>query len=169
VAAPEPLRRHAETTAQVLAAARAKLGDPKAATPARPARKVDESLRGSHRVAAVALLDAADEAVWAAEEASRHELAIDDELVKFSARLRDSALALSRALGLSGEEAAALLVEAKKQASVAELHHRSQRKKAHDDPRFVDGLKREGVAKRLSDCGEALQKAIDAAAEALAS
>lgn len=163
------LQTLARSVRMLLEAVRLKFREPKAATPSRLPRKLPD-LRGPLRTAAVRLCDATDEAVWAAEELDRFSFPADEELARMSARLRDAACGLEKALALFSkpERAQELLIEAKKHASEAERLHRKQRAFARDDPKAVDGLKREAIAKRLSDSAEHLQRAIDAAAEALA-
>jgi hypothetical protein len=169
-AAPAPLCRQAQAAAGLFAGVHSKFKDEKALTPARLSRKLHESLRGSFRRAAARLCDATDQAVWAAEETERFGFPADADVVRMSARLRDAAAALEQALlhFSRAEQSAELLIEAKKHASEAERLHRGQRKQAHEDPQFVDGLKREGIARRLSDAAEGLQRAVDAVGEALA-
>lgn len=130
------------------------------------ARKAIESEKGDLLEASRFLEDACD-ALWrSVEEAARFE-AKDDRFLTMARELAEALETLKDAVNAEGDAAVAALVDIKRRAMEIERMHRDVRRSAHDDPRFVAGLKTGAVGQRLSDAAEGLQKACDALSERL--
>jgi hypothetical protein len=115
-----------------------------------------------------ALREAVEHAATAVIEAERWKSGPDAELAAAAESLAGAAKALGEAVGQSGERRGETLIQAKRFAAEAERGRLRARADSHESPFFVDAVKRERLAGRLSDAAEAVQQACDALAGALA-
>ncbi|MBI3565615.1 MAG: hypothetical protein HY079_10505 [Elusimicrobia bacterium] len=115
-----------------------------------------------------ALREAVENAAAALADAERWGAGADARFAAMYASLRDGAKALARAAGARGRDRAEALVEAKRWAADVERRRLGARRAAQDSPFFVDSIKQDELASRLSASAEALQQACDALAGSLA-
>ncbi len=182
---PEPLRAQALVLADAAAAAARWFRKPEAAAAAdAAAARVRARAWREGAVAALkgvrgpaksdgadmsfALREAVENAASAVADADRWGAGADARFAAMSASLRDAAQALARAAAASGRARAAALVEAKQRAADVERRRLRARSDAHDSPFFVDSIKQDELALRLSASAEAMQQACDALAGSLA-
>lgn len=115
-----------------------------------------------------ALREAIEASASAVADADRWGAGADARLAAMFASLRDGAKALARAAKAAGTGRAQALVEAKRLAAAVERRRLDARRAAHDSPFFVDSVKQDELASRLSAAAESLQQACDALAGSLA-
>lgn len=168
-----------EAAAAVVSAAGRFFADPSARSAARAnlerrqaaldSRSVRPVLTKRESSVYLALARLSDQAGRAAEDCARFQAPPPREARAMSARLEQALSALKRALKSWPEPSCESdLIESKKLAAEVERLYRQARSQAHDDARFVGGLKDAAVCRRLSDAGDAAQEAAEALAEALA-
>lgn len=115
-----------------------------------------------------ALREAVENAAAALADAERWGAGADAGFAAMYASLRDGAKSLARAAAAAGRDRAGALVEAKRWAADVERRRLSARRAAQDSPSFVDSMKQDELASRLSAAAESLQQACDALAGSLA-
>jgi hypothetical protein len=115
-----------------------------------------------------ALREAVENAAAAVADADRWGAGADARFAAMCVSLRDGAKALARAADGAGRARADALVEAKQLAADVERRRLRARSDAQDSSFFVDAVKQDELASRLSASAEALAQACDALAGSLA-
>ncbi len=164
----EPLRSQALVLADVAAAGvRWFLGpEGDAASAAAALKGVRVPIEGATDMA-FPLREAVENAASAVADAQRWGAGADARFAAMCASLRDGAKALALAAEVSGGARAQALIEAKRLAAEVERDRLRARADAHDSPFFVDSVKKDELASRLSAAAEALHQACDALAGSL--